>query len=95
MMSAGRNTFFAIWLHYQLFLAGAVRDWAGGTRIATRVPFPGSLWISMRPPWRSTMPYTTDRPRPVPFSLVVKNGMNRFFIAAAGMPQPQRRRSRS
>ena len=30
------------------------------------VPFPGSLWTKVVPPCASTMPFTIERPRPVP-----------------------------
>src|SRR5690242_10918400 len=44
----------------------------------------------MLPPLCLTMPYTVDRPRPVPLpgSLVVKNGSNARAIVASSIPTP-------
>jgi hypothetical protein len=54
------------------------------------VPFPTSLRTSIRPPLRSTMPSTVDKPRPVPDSsaLVVKNGSKIRSRVAASIPHP-------
>ena len=49
-------------------------------------PSPGCERTSMVPPWFSMMRWLIGSPRPVPFSLVVKNGMNRFLRSPAGMP---------
>jgi hypothetical protein len=51
-------------------LAGR-RAWNGlhaptGSRTVMRVPRPGSLWHSMRPPWASTIRLTVGSPRPLP-----------------------------
>jgi hypothetical protein len=41
-------------------------------------PSPGCDRTSIVPPWFSMMRWLIGRPRPVPFSFVVKNGMNRL-----------------
>jgi hypothetical protein len=48
-------------------------------------PWPGSLVTSMAPSWAWTMPWTTERPRPVPRpgALVVKNGIENAFARGA------------
>src|SRR5688500_19790047 len=53
-------------------------------------PAPGALVTATRPPLCVTMPYTVDRPRPVPLPgpLVVKNGSNTRACVAASMPVP-------
>ena len=45
-------------------------------------PSPGCERTSIVPPWFSMMRWLIGRPRPVPFSFVVKNGMNRFLQIA-------------
>ena len=54
------------------------------------VPRPSSLSTSMWPRLCSTMPYTVERPSPVPFpcSLVVKNGSKMCAAVSALMPVP-------
>ena len=53
-----------------------------------RLPRPGVLSTSTRPPWSATMPWLTANPRPVPWptGLVVKNGSKIRGRIAAGMP---------
>ena len=46
-----------------------------GTETMTRAPWPRSLSIVTSPPCWSTIFRTIDRPRPVPASFVVKNGL--------------------
>ena len=53
----------------------------------TVVPTFSRLSIRTRPPWRDTMPYTTDRPSPVPRApLVVKNGIEGAPAHLGGHP---------
>src|SRR5262249_46978812 len=54
------------------------------------VPFPTSLSTRILPPWRSTMPKLTDRPRPVPSPslLVEKKGSKILGRTVGGMPDP-------
>ena len=68
-------------------MAAAART---GITIRNVVPVPTWLSTMMRPPCRSTMPWTIDRPRPdpSPTSLVVKNGSKIFGITSGGMPGP-------
>src|SRR5262249_55548750 len=58
---------------------------AAGRRTLAVVP-PPSVSISIEPPWSRTMPYATERPRPVPPSLVVTNGSKRRALTAGGTP---------
>src|SRR5690349_13203351 len=53
-------------------------------------PRPTSLSSWMSPPLCLTMPYTVERPSPVPLpgSLVVKNGSNTRVRVASSMPVP-------
>src|SRR6266540_522117 len=57
------------------------------TTARSRVPFPTSVCRSILPPWRSTMPYTTERPSPVPRSFVVKNGSKILERWSGGDPR--------
>ena len=68
--------------------AGRPSPETSGSLIVTIVPAPGSLSIDSRPPCRSTTPYTTERPRPVPFSFVVKKGSSTFESCSRGIPTP-------
>src|SRR2546430_837930 len=54
------------------------------------VPRPISLSTKMKPPLRFNVPYTIDRPRPVPLpiSFVVKNGSNMRACVLSVMPWP-------
>jgi hypothetical protein len=58
--------------------------------MAKRVPRPGALSTVTCPPLCATMPYTIDRPRPVPCpaGLVVKNGSNTRACVASSIPTP-------
>ena len=49
-----------------------------GSKTVNVAPMPAWERTSMVPPWFSMMRWLMGRPRPVPFSLVVKNGMNRL-----------------
>ena len=59
-----------------------------GKSITTVVPCPTSLASRIRPRWRSTVFFTSANPRPVPLSLVVKNGLKIFSSSAAEIPGP-------
>ena len=54
------------------------------------VPLPGWVFTWMKPPWLLTMPWTVERPRPVPWPmiLVVKNGSKIRSTISGGMPLP-------
>ena len=54
------------------------------------VPLRGSDSAKMKPPDCLTMPYTVERPSPVPFptSLVVKKGSKILPMMWDGMPMP-------
>ena len=51
-------------------------------------PRPGRDSTRIAPPAWRTMPYTVARPRPVPVSLVVKNGSKMRERISSVMPQP-------
>lgn len=59
-----------------------------GRQMVKVVPCSGSLSTSIVPLCSSMMPFTTVRPKPVPFpnSLVVKNGSNTLAITSRGIP---------
>ena len=57
-----------------------MRKWAPGLVARPRA--------SITPPWSRTMPKQMPSPRPVPFSLVVKNGSNTRERRCSGMPGP-------
>ena len=63
---------------------------ATGRMTRKRVPWPGMLSTSSRPPWSWTMPWVMLRPSPVPSPtpLVVKNGSKIWGRTSSGMPQP-------
>ena len=63
---------------------------ATGRITRNRVPSPGALSTSIRPPWSWTMPWVMLRPKPVPSptALVVKNGSKICGKISSGMPQP-------
>ena len=54
------------------------------------VPRAGALSTQTYPPLCFTIPYTVERPRPVPCPspLVVKNGSKTRFTVSASMPFP-------
>ena len=67
--------------------------WRGsptGNHKAAVVPWPGVLSSRKRPPHCSTMPWTIDRPRPVPLPIpfVVKNGSVARSSVSLSMPTP-------
>src|SRR4029077_11202438 len=66
-----------------------------GSQRVKVVPFPTSLSTRILPPWRSTMPKLTDRPRPVPSPslLVEKKGSKILGRTVGGMPDPVSRTS--
>src|SRR4029453_8873843 len=67
-----------------------------GSSMTKVVPSPGDDPTSMRPPWRSTMPYEIERPRPVPCptGFVVKNGSKTRACTSGDMPGPSSWHSR-
>ena len=54
------------------------------------MPCPTSLCTVMCPPDCFTIPYTVDRPSPVPFprSFVVKNGSKMRVLTSGVIPEP-------
>ena len=54
-----------------------------------RRPAPGALSTSIRPPCSTTICCTSARPRPVPFSLVEKNGSKILPRCSGAMPGPE------
>ena len=54
---------------------------------------PGARERSTSPPWSRTISRTNARPRPVPFSRVVKNGAKIFSRSSGGTPGPSSRTS--
>ena len=69
-------------------VAGALA--AAGKQRRKVVPLPSAVSMLMPPPDWVTMPYTVDKPRPVPlsFGLVVKNGSKRWAATPSLMPVP-------
>ena len=61
---------------------------AAGRTTVKVVPFPSVLRTSIRPPAPCTMRWLIARPRPVPFSLVVKKGRKILSRALREMPGP-------
>ena len=61
-----------------------------GKSTRNRLPFPGLVSTSMRPPRPRTMPRHTERPRPcpAPMGLVVKNGSNTRRACSSFIPRP-------
>ena len=61
-----------------------------GSLIQNVVPLSTTLSTVIVPPCSSTIPFTTVRPRPVPFpkSFVVKKGSNTFERISSGIPWP-------
>ena len=56
--------------------------------LVTVVPPDGGDWIEIRPSWASTNRLVVGRPRPLPFFLVVKNGMKILSRISGGTPGP-------
>ena len=52
--------------------SGGLAFLSSGSDTEMEVPRPTSLWISISPSWRRTMPYTLPRPSPVPLSSFVE-----------------------
>ena len=59
-----------------------------GSEMVKVVPAPGALVQRIRPSCSSTICRVMDRPRPVPWGLVVKNCSNRRRPTSGGMPGP-------
>jgi hypothetical protein len=57
-----------------------------GTNTSKRLPFDGSLHTLMKPPRSWTTSRTFANPRPVPVSLVVKNGSKSFALTVPSIP---------
>ena len=68
-------------------LASAVMRPPAGSE--TRRPPPSGLSAQIRPPCASMIVRAIDRPRPMPFALVVKKESNRRETSASGMPGPE------
>jgi hypothetical protein len=59
-----------------------------GKWMIKREPSPGRLLISIFPPCSVMTLWVIARPRPVPFSLVVKNGLKMFSMFSGEIPGP-------
>src|SRR5579884_376910 len=61
---------------------------AAGSHTSKRVPRPGSLHTSTRPPQALMICCTTASPRPVPRSFVEKNGSKMRALTCSVIPWP-------
>ena len=55
-----------------------------GKQMINFVPFPTTLSKVTVPPKASVMRLTTAKPKPCPFDLVVKSGVNSLLLASSG-----------
>ena len=70
--------------------AGGGAEPATGNQMVNVVPSSSSVATSIAPPTSATIPWTSDKPRPVPAPtpLVVKNGSNTRSSTLGSMPVP-------
>src|SRR6185436_18609360 len=67
----------------------AVTSGCAGSATLTVTPDAALLRAQIRPPCASTIVLQTERPRPMPFDLVVTNGSKMRSRSAGGMPLPR------